>query len=166
VARRWFDDMTVAGIEGLVIKGAAQPYRGGRRDWLKVKRRDTLDVICAAVIGPLEQPRAIVAGLPVDGDLRIVGRSTVLRATVARALSRHLQPPTGTHPWPAQVPPSAVDRFSRDREPVDLTLVEPVVVEVRADVAWSGRSFRHALRLVRVRPELDVGDVEEPTDKQ
>jgi hypothetical protein len=33
-----------------------------------------------------------------------------------------------------------------DTEPARLTLVEPVVAEVSADVAWSGRSFRHQLR--------------------
>ncbi|MGN7253275.1 hypothetical protein [Arthrobacter sp. SAFR-014] len=40
-----------------------------------------------------------------------------------------------------------------------LTPVEPVVVEVSADVAWSGQSFRHPLRFRRVRPELDPGAV-------
>jgi hypothetical protein len=38
--------------------------------------------------------------------------------------------------------------------------VEPLVVEVAADVAWSGKSFRHALSFVRTRPELDHGSVE------
>lgn len=55
-----------------------------------------------------------------------------------------------------------LDKFNRDKEPVTLTLVEPVVVEVSADTAWSGRSFRHPLRMVRVRPELAPADVEVP----
>jgi hypothetical protein len=85
----------------------------------------------------------------------------VLRAPVARALGSHLQPATGTHPWPAQVPPSTVDRFTRDRQPIDLTLIKPIVIEVSSDVAWSGQSFRHALRLIRVRPDINVEDVDE-----
>lgn len=35
-----------------------------------------------------------------------------------------------------------LDRFNRDKEPVTLTLVEPVVAEVSADTAWSSRSPR------------------------
>jgi hypothetical protein len=45
---------------------------------------------------------------------------------------------------------------------VQLTLVQPFVIEVSADVAVSGRSFRHAVRFIRARPELDVDDVEPP----
>lgn len=29
VAAEWFDDLAVAGVEGLVVKGGAQPYLGG-----------------------------------------------------------------------------------------------------------------------------------------
>ncbi|MFB8369599.1 hypothetical protein ACFC25_09560 [Pseudarthrobacter sp. NPDC055928] len=43
-----------------------------------------------------------------------------------------------------------------------LTLIEPLVVEVAADVAWSRKSFRHPLSFVRARPELDPADVELP----
>jgi hypothetical protein len=55
-----------------------------------------------------------------------------------------------------------LDRFSKDKGPVALTLVEPVVVEVSADVAWSGNSFRHSLRYLRARPELNPEKVEPP----
>ena len=39
------------------------------------------------------------------------------------------------------------------------SLVEPLVVEVAADVAWSGNSFRHPLTYQRARPEPDPTDV-------
>jgi ATP-dependent DNA ligase len=42
------------------IKAPAQPYEGGQRQWQKIKHRDTVDVICAAVIGSLTKPSAIV----------------------------------------------------------------------------------------------------------
>lgn len=45
---------------------------------------------------------------------------------------------------------------------VRLTLVEPLVVEVSADVAWSGQAFRHLVRLTRVRPELSPAEVSLP----
>jgi len=134
----------------------------GARSWLKLKHRETLDIICGAVIGPINQPSEIVAGLVLDGKLRIVGRSTPLKARDSRELARWLHPPAGDHPWPARVKGTALDRFNRDKEPVTLTLVEPMVVEVSADTAWSGRSFRHPLRLLRARPELSPGDVTLP----
>jgi ATP-dependent DNA ligase len=162
-AAGWLETMTAAGVEGLVAKGAGQPYRGGQRQWVKVKHRDTLDVVCAAVIGSLQRPEALVVGLPVDDELRIVGRSTPLRAAASRALGRLLQPPEGPHPWPAQVKPGALDRFnSSGRDTIDLTLVEPIVVEISADVAMTGHSFRHAVQFVRARPELPVDEVAAP----
>lgn len=94
--------------------------------------------------------------------LWIVGRSTALSAAASRNLGRYLRPPAGTHPWPEEIPPTFLDRFSKDRKPVRLTLVEPIVVEVSADVAWSGRAFRHPLRVLRVRPELDPNEVQVP----
>lgn len=129
---------------------------------LKVKHRSTQDVVAGAVIGPRSRPEAIVVGLPIEGELHIVGRTTPLRPHVARDLAPFLQLPAGEHPWPEVVSPGAVDRFNAGRDPVQLTLVEPFVVEVSADVALSGRSFRHAVRFVRARPELDVDDIGPP----
>ena len=159
IAAQWFEDLPPTGIEGLVIKDLNQPYTPGARSWLKLKHRETVDIILGAVIGPITQPYEVVAGLVLDGELRIVGRSTPLKTRESRELARWLQPPLGEHPWPAVVKGTAIDRFNRDKEPVTLTLVEPLVVEVSADNAWSGRSFRHPLRLLRARPELSPADV-------
>jgi hypothetical protein len=115
--------------------------------------------VCGAVIGRITQPSEVVAGLVLDGELRIVGRSAPLKTAAARELARWLHPPRGVHPWPATVKGTTLDRFNRDKEPVALTLVEPLVVEVSADTAWSGRSFRHPLRVVRARPELSPTDI-------
>jgi ATP-dependent DNA ligase len=159
VAEQWLRDMPHTGIEGLIIKGTNQPYTPCVRSWLKLKHRETLEIICGAVIGPITQPSEVVAGLLLDGQLRIVGRSSALKTGDARELARWLQPPHGDHPWPATVKGTTLDRFNRDKEPVSLTLVEPVVLEVSADTAWSGWSFRHPLRLLRARPELSPTDV-------
>ncbi|MDQ0679100.1 ATP-dependent DNA ligase [Arthrobacter pascens] len=162
LAMTWFDEMPAAGIEGLVIKGAVQTYEGGQRQWLKVKHRDVLDVVCGAVIGSRSQPTVIIAGLPVGGKLRIVGRSSVLSAKVGRELARYLMPPAGAHPWPEEISQGMLDRFSKEKGPVALTLVQPMVVEVSADVAWSGNAFRNSLRYIRARPELEPHKVELP----
>lgn len=162
LAEQWFAEMPATGIEGLVVKGASQLYEGGQRQWLKVKHRDVIDVVCGAVIGSRTEPTAIVAGLPLREELVIVGRSTALSTKTARVLAQHLSPPASNHPWPEQISHGALDRFSKDKGPVALTLVEPIVVEVAADVAWSGRSFRHPLRFRRVRPELQPLSLKPP----
>ncbi|MFE4835184.1 ATP-dependent DNA ligase [Arthrobacter sp. NPDC056691] len=162
LALQWFKDLATAGLEGLIIKGDSQPYLGGQRVWLKYKRRSEIDIICGAVVGPIDRPTEIVAGLPIDGALRIVGRSSVLRSSDSQVLAQWLKPPEGPHPWPEMVKGSTLDRFNRDASPVALTLVEPVVVEVSADSAWSGQAFRHALRFIRVRPELPPEEVPLP----
>lgn len=147
-----------------MIKPLRQRYEGGHRIWSKLKTRNVLDVVCAAVLGARAQPSAIVAGLPIDGRLRIVGRSSPLSAKTALGLARYLQRPAGDHPWPEEISLGVLDRFSKDKDPVRLSRVEPLVVEVSADVAWSGRSFRHPLRFHRPRPDLDPYDVEVPDE--
>lgn len=163
LAKTWLRDLPATGIEGLVIKGGGQAYKAARI-WLKLKHVNVLDVVCAAVIGSVTQPQAIIAGLPLGGELKIVGRSTVLSTKVGRDLGRHLQPAGPGHPWPEEISESSLNRFSKDKGPVRLTLVEPVVVEVSADVSWSGTSFRHPVAYRRARPELDPSDVRVPPE--
>ncbi len=161
-ATLWFESLTSSGIEGIMAKGGSQPYKGGERAWVKIKHRDTLDVICAAVTGPLHHPTNLVLGLPVSGELRIVGRTTALPSETARTLGKLLRSPQGPHPWPASVKSGAISRFNRGSgQRVELTRVEPLVVEISADVARSGESFRHAVRYLRARPEIPVAEVEE-----
>lgn len=161
-ALEWFEEMPSTGIEGLVVKGAGQAYEGGVRQWLKVKHRDNIDVVCAAVIGRQDAPTAVVAGLPLFDRLWIVGTTSALGRSAGHALANHLHTPRKDHPWPEVIAPTVVDRFTSRKEPIRLTRVEPIVVEVSADVAWSGRSFRHPLRYLRARPELDPAGVRLP----
>lgn len=118
--------------------------------------------MCAAIIGPITKPQAIIAGLPIEGRLRIVERSTLLSATAARELAAQLRPPTGPHPWPEAISETLLNRFSKDKREIHLTLVVPIVVEVSADVAWTGNAFRHPIRYLRSRPELPLSDVKLP----
>jgi ATP-dependent DNA ligase len=58
-AEKWFEELPHTGIEGLVIKNLNQPYKPGVRSWLKLKHRETVEVVCGAVIGPITQlPRS------------------------------------------------------------------------------------------------------------
>lgn len=160
VAEEWSESMAAASIEGIVAKAAADPYLEGQRQWIKVKRRDTIDVIAAAVIGPITQPEAVVVGLPIDGELRIAGRSHALTTRAAQHLATQLQPPAGPHPWPSTVSPGAFDRFnSSGRGSVELTLIEPIAAEVSADLARARHTFRHGVKFLRVRPDVDVESI-------
>ncbi|WP_314216578.1 ATP-dependent DNA ligase [Pseudarthrobacter equi] len=165
LARTWLLDLPATGMEGLVFMGGSQSYDGSRL-WLKLKEKTTFDAVCAAVIGPISQPQAIIAGLPLEGQLRIVGRSTVLSTRVGRELGRQLSPAQPGHPWPEEISETSPNRFSKDKSQIRLTLIEPLVVEISADVAWTGKSFRHPISLHRARPELDHSNVELPPHLQ
>ncbi|MCC3274352.1 MULTISPECIES: ATP-dependent DNA ligase [unclassified Arthrobacter] len=161
-AEQWLRDLPATGVEGLVIKGAGQAYAGGQRQWLKLRHRDTVEVLCGAVTGSLARPQEVVAGLVIDGELRIVGRSAPLKPAAARMLAAHLNASGDGHPWPELIKSAAMDRFNAGAEPTRIIRVEPVVVEVSADTAFTGTSFRHALRFLRPRPDMDPGDIELP----
>jgi ATP-dependent DNA ligase len=156
-ARQWFDDFRPAGVEGLVVKGAATRYAPGRRDWLKVKSWETTEVLAGGVIGPIERPSQLVAGRCMDGELVVVGRTSPLSPAQSAELAAVLRPAAGDHPWPDRI---GTGRFGGGRLSVPLTRVEPsTVVEVSADAALQAGVFRHPLRFVRVRPDLHAGDL-------
>ncbi|MFW5471045.1 hypothetical protein ACOCJ4_13490 [Knoellia sp. CPCC 206435] len=157
-ARAWFTNCRHAGIEGLVVKGADSVYTPGRRSWIKVKSRESTEVIIGAVTGSLERSDTIVAGLYRSGVLEIVGRSTPLTTTQSRALGAVLTAAGPDHPWPDEVSSS---RFGASRDRVALVKVEPVVVgEVLADTALQAGAYRHPLRFLRPRFDLSPEDLQ------
>ncbi|MEN8602899.1 ATP-dependent DNA ligase [Microbacterium rhizosphaerae] len=157
-AEAWSADMAAAGIEGLVVKGGAQPYRPGERLWVKVKRRETVDVVLGAVIGTIREPASIVVGAVLDGRLRVTGQSAPLNHGQAHTLGSLLAPPSRPHPWPTQLSQAALGRFRAGGDPTIMTLVEPVIAEVSADAARTAEAFRHTVRFQRLRPDLPVPD--------
>jgi ATP-dependent DNA ligase len=156
-ALTWMANSRPAGVEGLVVKAAGGAYLPGRRDWIKVKSRETTEVIVGGVIGTLERPSQLVAGRYSDGVLRIVGRSTPLNREQSLELGQVLSPAGPQHPWPERVGTGA---FGGGRLSVALTRVDPTAIaEVSADSALTAGVFRHPLRFVRLRPDLSPGDV-------
>lgn len=157
-ATAWFasPDLRRAGVEGLVAKATASRYRPGARDWLKVKTRETAEVVVGAVTGSLEQPTSVIAGrYTAEGDFVVVGRTVRLQPAQSVGLARVLAA-AGEHPWP----PRFGGGFGAG--PVDVVRVRPAVVaDVSADAArQAGHRWRHPLRLVRLRPDLTVADVD------
>jgi len=156
-ALSWISDFRPAGVEGLVVKAAGGAYLPGRRDWLKVKSRETTEVIVGGVIGSLGRPSQLVAGRYRDGELRVVGRSTPLNRAQAAELAAVLAPAAGEHPWPERIGSGA---FGGGRLSVPMVRVAPIAVaEVSADAALTAGVFRHPLRFLRLRPDLSPADV-------
>jgi ATP-dependent DNA ligase len=137
VAEEWMRDLAPAGIEGVVAKGANQVCAGGRRDWVKVKHRDTFELVAGAVTGTLDQPGEFILGCYVDGELRIVGRTTPIQPGQLRTLTSRLRPPVGEHPWPTVIRSTEYDRINKKRDTA-LTLIEPNYINHISDTEIGG----------------------------
>lgn len=109
-ARAWFVDYRPAGIEGLVVKAASGVYVPGRRDWVKVKSRETAEVIVGAVTGPIRQAVSVVVSLIAQGQLVIVGKSGPCQRPNPRRLGRCSPPPVPTTRGPTKCPPTGSGR--------------------------------------------------------
>ena len=148
-----------AGFEGIVAKGAGQPYRPGKRDWLKIRVQDTLELIVGAITGPLTAPDRLVLGqYDVTGELVIIGGTSSLGGRERRSIAPLLQLPKNSHPWPDEMEAARLGRWAGDRQPI--TKVDPtLVVEVMVNDVDSTGSQRQA-EFVRVRPDLTVEETE------
>jgi ATP-dependent DNA ligase len=116
----WYADYRPAGIEGLVIKSASGRYRAGRGDWIKVKNRQSVEVIVGAVTGSIDRPSAVIGGVLRAGDLVVVGRTAELTRAQADELAAALTPAGGEHPWPDEIGTGVFGTHQR----VTLTKVE------------------------------------------
>ena len=151
-ARRSMIDFRLAGVEGLVVKRADSVYTPGRRTWIKIKSRETTEVLIGGVTGSLKRPETLVAGLVRNGELHVVGRSAPLTKTQANALAAALIPAGPEHPWPDVV---SSTRFGVSGG-VPLVKVEPLLVaEVLADTAPQpgGYPARPSLPTTPLRPD-------------
>ncbi len=115
-------------------------------------------MLAGGVIGPIERPSQLVAGRYRDGELVVVGRTSPLSPQQSAELAAVLTP-AGARPPVARTDrhrPASAAASSRCRSPGS----QPsAVVEVSADAALQAGVFRHPLRFVRVRPDLEPGDV-------
>ncbi|MHA3838275.1 ATP-dependent DNA ligase [Terrabacter sp. AAH1] len=156
LAREWFQTLTAGGIEGLIIKdaGGTYPTRPQARVWWKVKAKRTLDMLAIGFTGDRAAPTALVlafAGdVDDDGQPVTAGSTTSLSRAVGRSVAPLLQP-TGetfdrTFAWGTS-------------EPSRVTVVAPFVVEVEADASAAAGVIRHAVRLHRLRPDLDPAEI-------
>ncbi|MGW7356252.1 ATP-dependent DNA ligase [Streptomyces sp. NPDC054802] len=162
-AEQWMRQWAQAGVEGIVAKGAAQPYRPGRRGWQKYRSRDTAEALIGAVTGTLTRPETVLLGrYTSDGELRLVARSTPAPPALRDQLSDQLHPGGPDHPWREM----RISSHWGSRTPLDFTCVQPeLIAEFHGDTAIDRGRWRHPVRLHRLRPDLtpdDLPPAEEP----
>jgi len=183
-AREWFETFEGAGLDGVVAKPLGAAYQPGKRAMLKIKHHRTADVVVYGYrvhksgegVGSLllavygEMPswgRSESGGAPegwpgLDPDapeglaLIPVGGIVSLPDTMRRALVAELEPLT-THDEAGGLVRmgGAPSRFSAAGKDSSFVPLRPdLVVEVAFD-QLEGHRFRHAVSLVRWRPDRE-----------
>ena len=151
-------DPWLAHGEGVVAKDLGAPYRPGQRTGMvKVKRVRTIDAVVAGYRPGKEEGTvgSLILGLyDQQGELRVVGHSSGLRAAEKRKLVETLAPyQTGDR---GHGDPS---RWKSEKDLEWISLRPELVVEVTFDHASDGR-IRHGTRILRWRddkPPRDCG---------
>ncbi|MFI6447195.1 DNA ligase [Kitasatospora sp. NPDC050543] len=89
-ALSWLEHLAPTGVEGLVCKAAASPYRarGAGRLWLKFRPADTVDATVTAVTGSPSRPRNALVRL--DDGLTLL-TSPRLNPVESRALAEAVE---------------------------------------------------------------------------
>jgi ATP-dependent DNA ligase len=120
---------------------------------MKVKHRETREVIVGGVLGSITHPEVVIAGLyNTDAELTVVGRTVALKPEQAAQLAAVLTAARPGHPWPDEI---TSYRWGGPDSKEPLIKVEPTVVaEVTADAATQAGQARHGMRYVRLRPDL------------
>jgi ATP-dependent DNA ligase len=147
VARGW-----LLTAEGTIAKDRTATYRPGERKGMaKVKRVRTIDAVVAGW-RPGKEPDtvgALILGLYVGQELRVVGHCSGLTASEKRRLVGFLKPyETGDHGT------ADASRWSAGKELEWRGLQEELVVEIDFDHVSAGR-IRHGAKLRRWREDKD-----------
>lgn len=171
LARRWFDLVEGAGLDGLIAKPLDIPYRPDARLMLKVKHERTADVVVAGYrrhkSSTSTRPLlgSLLLGLyDADGTLAHVGVAASFPTSRRAELVAELQPLVAelqTHPWgawagadPTARRPGAVSRWNTGKD-LSFVPLEPLLVCEVAYDAMEGDRFRHTAQFRRWRPDRD-----------
>jgi ATP-dependent DNA ligase len=149
-AQAWLDGGALTGVEGVVAKRTSGRYQPGQRGCVKVKRHRTAEV----VVGGFRGTRVLLGLYDAEGRLHHVGETVSLGlgelARMATGLSRVQTGETFTGR------PPGVGRHQHDRLDGWVEVRPEVVVEVSYTLLdQGGRRFRHAVRLLRLRPDRE-----------
>jgi ATP-dependent DNA ligase len=151
----WFTRYEGAGLDGVVAKDPAGPYRPGERRWVKVKHLRTVD----CVVGGYRLAKAgdgigsLLLGLYDEGGaLHHVGHTSSFDVVERRAILAKLQPLVGGESFGHGRTPGGPSRWARSADSAWTSVKPELVCEVSFDHLQSGR-FRHASRFLRWRPD-------------
>jgi len=151
----WFTRYEGAGLDGVVAKDPAGPYRPGERRWVKVKHLRTVD----CVVGGYRLAKAgdgigsLLLGLyDEEGALHHVGHTSSFDVAERRAILAQLQPLVGGESFGRGRTPGGPSRWARSADSAWTSVRPELVCEVSFDHLQSGR-FRHASRFLRWRPD-------------
>lgn len=169
LAWRWFIDFEAAGIDGLMVKALADPYRPGARAQGKVKHLRTADVVVAGwrahtKPGADGQPvvGSLLLGLHDDaGVLQYVGVSSAFTAKVRADLVSLLAPLAITddepHPWRGAVRGRVPGEANRWKKEQAWNAIRPELVAEVAYDQLEGDRLRHVAAFQRWRPDRASG---------
>ncbi len=173
VAEDWFGRFEGAGLDGIIAKPVDGLYESGKRALIKVKHQRT--GVCAVPGFRIHKDGNGVGSLLLglfdgDGDLHSVGVAAAFSVKRRAELLEELQPLTADaldgHPWrrwaeyqpePGVATPSAGSRWNAGK---DLSFV-PIRMGRVAEVVFGqleGGRFRHGVKFVRWRPDVDPAD--------
>jgi ATP-dependent DNA ligase len=167
-ARRWFEVFEGAGLDGVVAKPAALPYRQDHRTMFKIKHERTADCVVAGFRWHASGPvvGSLLLGLHDDeGHLQHVGVCGAFTAARRKELLDELAPyrmdDLEGHPWSSWASPADADRkpgaTSRWNAGKDLSW-QPLRPELVCEVAYdhmAGNRFRHTAQFRRWRTDRD-----------
>jgi ATP-dependent DNA ligase len=155
-AQAWLDTFEAAGLDGVIGKRLAEPYRPGSREAVvKVKPYKTADAVVVGLRWKSKPDRIATLLLGLyrdDGGLDYVGSAAV-------AASKHEQIAERVLPL---IDTKSDRRFSEPNRwgtgDLEEAAVKPkLVVEVRYDKV-QGNRFRHGTRFIRFRDDKDSKD--------
>ena len=150
-AQGWFRTFEGAGLDGVVAKRLAGPYRPDARDMVKVKHHRTADCV---VVGyrkhkSIEGIGSLLLGLYEGDRLHMVGGASAFPAAERAALLERLQP----YRVGADVTAAGEKNRWNAREDNSFVPLRPeLVVEVEYD-QMEGDRLRHAGRVLRWRTD-------------
>ncbi|WEH38590.1 ATP-dependent DNA ligase [Streptomyces sp. NBC_01218] len=168
-AQRWFDQYEGAGLDGIVAKPLALPYRPDTRTMFKIKHERTADCVVAGYREHKSGPvvGSLLLGLYDDeGALQHVGVCASFPMKRRAELVTELEPlrtASSDHPWGAWTDagahgnarmPGAPSRWSGKKDMSWVPLRPERVCEVAYD-HMEGDRFRHTTQFRRWRPDRD-----------
>lgn len=157
-ARAWFEHFEGAGLDGVIAKRNDGPYEQSKRSMLKVKHKRTAEAIVVGYrvhksgqgVGSL-----LLGMVDEQGEVVGVGGIGAFSNEMRLALVEQLDPfvlrnADGT----VQAATKERSRFTSAADAAFVPVEPQLVVEVAFD-QLEGRRFRHAVTLLRFRPDRD-----------